>query len=104
MKQKILDGLQYIQSIDFMTKVKPMFILIFSLLLISITTLIIFRNQSIRIAYQISALASEIESKSLIYENLQSKYSTTVRKEILINKGYERGFILIDPSRIFYVK
>ena len=66
--------------------------------------LIVVRQQCIHEGYKISVLAVSMDKKNIEYEQLSAEYSKVLRKEVLVKKATELGFIFPIGGRVFYVK
>lgn len=83
---------------------RPSAVILFMIFIFCVTTLIIFRQQCIQQGYEISKLSSVLDSKSMAYEKISADYSAVLRREILINKAKEMGFVFPVGGKVFYVR
>lgn len=99
MKEMIRQGIENVGI-----NLKPSAVILFMILIFCVTTLIIFRQQCVSQGYEISRLSTVLESKSMAYEKVSDDYSAVLRREMLINKAGEMGFVFPVGGKVFYVR
>lgn len=84
--------------------VRPSSAALFVVLLLGIATLMIFRQQCVREGYEISRLTARLDGQYLVYEKISADYYSVLRRENLINKAEDMGFVFPEGGRVFYVR
>lgn len=69
-----------------------------------IFTIVVVKQKSINIGYDISRLSSTIENKEITFQSLQERYDALVDKERLYRKAEEMGLKFPDNTKVYYVE
>lgn len=84
--------------------VKPSIVVLFLSFLFCVATLIIFRQQCVQEGYEISRLSGILDKQQLAYEKISTDYYNVLRREELINKAEDAGFVFPHGGKVFYVR